>query len=86
MAAQGFKLILPDYRYKTPSFNGIIENEICPVYFARTNGQPNPNPEEVADFKWLAWPEYVKQLEADQTDEFSWWSKDQLKQLKDQLK
>lgn len=81
MTAADFKLILPDYRYKTPPFNGIIEHEVCPVYFARGTQQPKPNTAEVQDFKWLAWQEYAKLLTTDQSGEFSWWSKDQLKQL-----
>lgn len=84
MTAQDFQVVLPDYRYKTPPFNGIIENEICPVYFAKTSAEPQPNSDEVEDYKWMSWPEWVKELQDDDSDKYSYWAKDQLKQLKNQ--
>lgn len=83
MTAKDFKVVLPDYRYKTPPFNGIIENEICPVYIATASSIPKPNPDEVEDLKWMKWSDYKKELEADQENVYSYWCKDQLKQLKD---
>jgi isopentenyl-diphosphate Delta-isomerase len=71
---------LPDYRYKTPPFNGIIENEICPVYLARLGNGPAPNPVEVEAYKWMAWQDYLKALANDQ-DKYSYWAKDQAIQL-----
>lgn len=82
MAAADFKVVLPDYRYTTPPYDGIIENEICPVYVARAVGRPDPNPEEVDAYKWVEWHEFVAEAEADKSDVYSWWCKDQLKQLK----
>jgi len=73
---------LPNYRYTTPPYNGIIENEFCPVFTAFVEGDPHPNPDEVEAYRWLTWPEYV-QLLADQPDTMSYWAKDQYKQLKD---
>lgn len=81
MSAKDFEVVLPQYRYKTPPFNGIIENEFCPVYFARAASSVKPNPEEVEVFEWVAWDEFVKRAGADNNDTFSWWCKDQLKQL-----
>lgn len=74
---------LPNYRYKTPPYNGIIENEFCPVFFAKTSAEPKPNPEEVSAYEWLEWNEFVQRAQADEGDEWSWWCKDQLKQLID---
>lgn len=73
--------VLPDYRYKTPPFNGIIENEICPVYTAKINSSLKPNPSEVATYKWLAPDALIQETGADTTNKWSWWCKDQLKQL-----
>ncbi len=75
------KIKLPKYRYQTPPYNGIIENEFCPVFFATTNAEPLPNPEEVAEYTWLTWNEVVNKAEADTEDVWSWWCKDQLKLL-----
>jgi isopentenyl-diphosphate delta-isomerase len=73
---------LPNYRYTTPPYNGIIENEFCPVFFAITTAEPNPNPEEVSAYKWIPWNEFIGEAESDVADVWSWWCKDQLKQLK----
>lgn len=81
MSAADLRCALPDYRYTTPPFNGIIENEFCPVYLARATSDPQPNPAEVGDYRWMAWPDFVAAAEADTADEYSWWCKDQLRRL-----
>lgn len=83
MTAVELQVILPDYRYKTPPYKGIIENEICPVYIARAASEPSPNPDEVEDYKWMSWHDFVAAAEADESDVYSYWCKDQLIQLKD---
>jgi isopentenyl-diphosphate delta-isomerase len=45
-------LALPDFRYRATDSSGIVENEICPVYFARATADPAPNPDEVVEFAW----------------------------------
>lgn len=83
MTAQDFQLLVPEYIYKTPTFKGVIEHEYCPIYVARAASEVKPNPEEVENYKWMSWGKYVAAAEADKIDEWSWWCKDQLKQLKD---
>jgi isopentenyl-diphosphate delta-isomerase len=73
--------VLPKYKYTTPLYNGIIENEFCPVFVAYTRVEPQPNPDEVDDYNWLSWPKYVELLN-DRNKETSYWAKDQYKQLK----
>lgn len=82
MTAQDFEAILPDYRYKTPPFKGIIENELCPVYVARLTSQPQPNADEVEDLTWMTWDEYSEDLLADKGNKYSYWCKDQLAELR----
>jgi len=77
---QDIQCVLPNYRYTTPPYNGIIENEFCPVFIAYTASEPQPNPEEVETFIWLPWSEYVHMLQA-RADKMSYWAKDQYKQL-----
>lgn len=72
--------VLSSYRYTTPPYNGIVENEFCPVFIAYTEEEPVPNPEEVEAYKWLTWPEYARML-ARKPDKMSYWAKDQYKQL-----
>ncbi|HSX00099.1 MAG TPA: isopentenyl-diphosphate Delta-isomerase [Patescibacteria group bacterium] len=76
------RVVLPNYRYTTPPYNGIIENEFCPVYVAYTDEEPNPNAEEVEQYQWVAWKEYVKML-YNTPERMSYWAKDQYAQLKE---
>lgn len=82
MTASDFKLAVPDYTYKTTPYNGIIEHEFCPIYVARAASEPRLNPDEVDDSRWMVWDDYVDAAEADTTDVYSWWGKDQLRLLK----
>jgi isopentenyl-diphosphate delta-isomerase len=50
--------VLPDFAYTATDASGIVENEICPVFFARLSHPTpvlSPNPDEVMDWKWVAW-------------------------------
>lgn len=82
MSAKEIQVLLPKYMYRTPPYNGIIEHEFCPVYIALATSEPQPNPEEVAEYKWMSWKEFVQQAENDADDAYSWWCKDQLKHIK----
>ncbi len=92
MTATNIELVLPKYIYTTPPYNGIIEHEFCPVYIAIATSEPEPNPEEVSEYEWVDWDWYVDQCENDSSDysdpsssdapKWSWWCKDQLKQLR----
>lgn len=84
MGAKDFELILPDYRYKTPPFKGIVENEFCPVYVAKAVSDPQPNPEEVEAYEWVTWSKLEAMVQQD-PEKYSYWFKDQLKQLKNKL-
>lgn len=46
-------LVLADFRYRAVDASGVVENEICPVYFATTTDLPEPNPDEVMDVQWV---------------------------------
>ncbi len=74
--------VLPTYRYTTPPYNGIIENEFCPVYVAYVSADLKPNDEEVENYQWLDWQEYVDMLN-DGYSNMSYWARDQYQQLKD---
>lgn len=56
-----FNLILPSYRYKYTHL-GIVENEICPVVVALADIEPQPNPSEVMDFRWVDWQSFLDEI------------------------
>jgi isopentenyl-diphosphate delta-isomerase len=75
------RCVLPKYRYTTPPYKGIIENEFCPVFVALATEEPNRNPEEVEAYKWLNWADFVDMLQ-NESVETSYWAKDQYEQLR----
>lgn len=81
MAISDIYVILPEYIYKTPLFNGIVEYEFCPVYLARIETEPSPNPDEVNDFKWMNWGDFMSELKKDKSNIWSFWCKDQVKRF-----
>ena len=46
------EVVLPDFRYRAVDASGIVENEVCPVYLARTTSDPVINHDEVAEWQW----------------------------------
>lgn len=57
LEVQDIQCVLPDFRYRAVDASGIVENEICPVFTARTTGSPRPNPDEAMDHRWVPLPE-----------------------------
>jgi isopentenyl-diphosphate delta-isomerase len=53
LAVTDLELALPDFRYRAVDASGIVENEICPVYTAVSLGEPQPDPSEVVDYRWV---------------------------------
>jgi isopentenyl-diphosphate Delta-isomerase len=51
-------LVLPRFRYQARMANGVLENEVCPVYAAYSDVPPDPDPAEVAEIRWVDWDEF----------------------------
>ena len=51
-------LVLPDFAYRATSAEGIVENEVCPVFAATVDRDPTPDPDEVAEWRWVDWPRF----------------------------
>ena len=83
ITAHSIRLLLPSYRYRTPSFRGVVEHELCPVFSAVTDADPQPNPDEVSAWRWMQWSEFVASAKGDPDDTFSWWCKDQLQEIEE---
>lgn len=51
----GLHCVLPAFRYHAVAADGVVENEICPVFCARTAGAVRPDPAETMDHAWVPW-------------------------------
>ncbi|MFH5823635.1 isopentenyl-diphosphate Delta-isomerase [Georgenia sp. AZ-5] len=47
-------VVLPEFRYRAVDASGVVENEICPVYAARFDGELAAEPDEVAEYRWVS--------------------------------
>ena len=78
------ELVLPSFAYRAVAADGMVENEVCPVYFAHLDGDPEPPPEpdtqEVAEWRWVPWASF-RTLAATAPWALSPWSVEQVGQL-----
>ena len=51
--ADDVRLVLPDFAYRAVDASGIVEHERCPVFVGRIAGPLEPDPLEVADWRWV---------------------------------
>ena len=71
-----------DYRYRFER-DGMVENEICPVYMATIDGEVAPNSKEVQAWGWFEWQDFLDELKLDDENKWTEWSKEEA-QLVDQ--
>jgi isopentenyl-diphosphate delta-isomerase len=68
----GLETVLPHFRYRAVDASGIVENEICPVFRAVVDADPQPAADEVAEWEW-ATPARVRDAVAATPFAFSPW-------------
>jgi isopentenyl-diphosphate Delta-isomerase len=56
--ARDLTLVLPGFSYRA-SDGTVEENELCPVYVCRLDGDPAPAPDEVAEWVWWDWDAFL---------------------------
>lgn len=56
--------VLPSFEYRATDAFGMVENELCPVYLARTDDDPVPHPGEVMDLEWVDPADLARALQA----------------------
>jgi isopentenyl-diphosphate delta-isomerase len=81
MTGSHLQVVLPEHVYRAPAFDGVVEHEFCPVFVARAASHPDPNPLEVGACAWIDWEDFVWKASSDTSDVFSWWCKNQLREL-----
>ncbi|MFD9700594.1 isopentenyl-diphosphate Delta-isomerase [Lentzea sp. NPDC059081] len=79
MAVSEPELLLPAFRYRA-EMDGVVENEMCPVFRVLTDDDPTPNPDEVDSTERVAWTKFASDV-LDGTREISPWSRLQVAEL-----
>jgi isopentenyl-diphosphate Delta-isomerase len=72
-------LLLPRFRYRAEQ-DGVVENEMCPVFVATVDGTVTPDPAEVEEARWEPWPTFRAAV-LDGTRDVSAWCREQVAQL-----
>jgi isopentenyl-diphosphate Delta-isomerase len=67
-----------DYRYQFTK-DGVMENEVCPIYRGVVEGEITPDPAEVAGWKWMEWDDFLLTIKTDDQDLWSPWCKEEVK-------
>jgi len=65
-------LVLPRFRYQARMANGVLENEVCPVYAAYCDVPPEPDPAEVAETRWVDWTWFCEAVRTGQQPISPW--------------
>jgi isopentenyl-diphosphate Delta-isomerase len=68
---------ISDYRYRFER-NGVVENEICPVFMGEAKGKVKFDPNEVMNWKWINWCEWLEILQNDKEGAWSEWCKEEV--------
>ncbi|PVZ13253.1 isopentenyl-diphosphate delta-isomerase [Actinomycetospora cinnamomea] len=75
------RLVLPGFRYRAEQ-GGVFENEMCPVFVARTAAAPGaPDPSEVDEVRAVAWAPFRDDVLAGTWPGISPWCADQVRDL-----
>ncbi|MFI5709313.1 isopentenyl-diphosphate Delta-isomerase [Kribbella sp. NPDC051620] len=55
LVAESVELVLPEFRYRAVMPDGLVENELCPVFRVTCAGEPVADEAEVAAYEWVEW-------------------------------
>jgi isopentenyl-diphosphate delta-isomerase len=59
LSPKDVELALPDFAYTATMADGTMENEFCPVFRVVVDADPEPDPAEVAEWRWVGWADLV---------------------------
>ena len=71
--------ILPNFSYRA-EMNGIVENELCPVFVAFSDAKPVPNADEIENIRWVKWQDFIKEIK-EKPGTYSVWCEKEAKLL-----
>jgi isopentenyl-diphosphate delta-isomerase len=74
------ELLLPTFRYRAVMDDGIVENELCPVFRVVSGDPPDPAPAEVDEARWEPWDDFAPAVLAG-TRPVSPWCREQVPHL-----
>jgi isopentenyl-diphosphate Delta-isomerase len=76
--------VLPEFAYRAVDPTGVVEHEVCPVFVAHLDGDPEPapapDPAEVAEWRWVPW-ERFRTVAATAPWALSPWAVEQVRRL-----
>lgn len=58
--------------YKADVGEGLIEHELDHVFIGKFVGEPSPNPQEVATYKWISMPKLQQEIETNPQEYTAW--------------
>ena len=73
------RLAVPSFRYRAEQ-DGVVENEMCPVFVGRTAGEVAPDPTEVEEVSWEQWAGFRAGV-LDGSRDVSVWCREQVAHL-----
>lgn len=73
------RLVLPTFRYRAEQ-DGVVENEMCPVYAGLVRDPVDPDPSEVDSVAWVPWRDFRTGV-LDGSRTVSVWCREQVAQL-----
>lgn len=73
------RLVLPQFRYRAEQ-DGVVENEMCPVFVGTADAGLAPDPDEVEEARWEPWLPFRAGV-LDGSREVSTWCREQVEQL-----
>jgi isopentenyl-diphosphate delta-isomerase len=79
LVAVALRAALPDFAYHA-SQRDVEENELCPVFLCRVEGEPAPDPSEVGGWRWCSWAGFLAEVEGP-ADGLSPWARLQAARL-----
>lgn len=65
-------IFVAPYRYRFADSNGIVENEICPIYVAHSEMSPQDNPDEIDAWKWIDWEDFLGEIKTNPAPYSPW--------------